>query len=100
MADTKHPLSLLNDSCQSDGALGCILPPDAKLLAAGWERRFIADPRMTRDAVDTYSDLGYEVKLQPLNTDRVLDQCSGCKAMLESFNEVYTRKRSVKPDDE
>jgi hypothetical protein len=73
--------------------LGCTLPPDAKMTAEGWERRFIADARMARDAVDTYTQLGYEVRLEPIDTDGLKDECSGCKALFKQFSAVYTRKR-------
>lgn len=69
------------------------MPPDPELTAKGWEQRFIADPRMARDAVDTYGDLGYEVKLVPLKLDTLKDECSGCKAILKQFSTVYTRRR-------
>lgn len=74
--------------------LGCTLPPDPKLLAKGWERRFIADPRMAREAVDSYGELGYEVRLEPISLDGLKDECSGCKAMLQRFSAVYTRKKA------
>ncbi len=44
----------------SNSFLGCTLSPDPELSAQGWELRFVGDARMTRDAKDTYIDLGYE----------------------------------------
>ncbi len=87
-------MQILNDKCQRDPAdfLGCTLPPDPKMIAEGWERRFIADARMAREAIDTYTQLGYEVRLEPINTDGLKDECMGCKALLERFSAVYTRK--------
>ncbi|MFQ5751153.1 MAG: hypothetical protein ACE5HI_04085 [bacterium] len=91
----QKPTPVTNNRCQSKGGtlIGCTIPPDAKLLAAGWERRFIADARMARDAVDSYSELGYEVRLEPVNADELKDECSGCKALFRQFKAVYTRKK-------
>jgi len=75
------------------GFLGCALPEDASLLKQGWEKRFMADSRMAREAVETYGALGYEVKLEPLNEAAMKDECSGCKAILRQFSVVYTRKK-------
>jgi len=75
------------------GFIGCALPADASLLEQGWEKRFMADSRMAREAVETYGALGYEVKLEPLSEDAMRDECSGCKAILRQFSIVYTRKK-------
>jgi len=73
-------------------SLGCTLPPDPELMAQGWQRRFIADPRMARDAVDNYHELGYEVKLEPVSLEHLKDECSACRTILERFQTVYTRR--------
>ncbi len=84
----------VDGSCTSaDGDfIGCTLPPDPELAAEGWELRFIADARMARDAVDTYNEVGYEVKLVALTGDALKDECSGCKAIFQQFKALYTRK--------
>ncbi|MFQ5865079.1 MAG: hypothetical protein ACE5IW_07615 [bacterium] len=84
----------MNDKRQSDTSAfwGCTLPPDPKIIAEGWERRFIGDARMAREATDTYRELGYEVRLEPINTDGLKDECRGCKAIFDQFSAVYTRK--------
>lgn len=98
--DNKQPradvaLKLISDHCKIENAgfLGCTLPPDANLIAEGWERRFIADERMARDAIDTYMELGYEVRLEPVSTINLREECSGCKALFDQFRAIYTRKR-------
>lgn len=85
----------MNKNYQSnkENFLRCLLHPDPKLLAEGWEQRFIADARMARDAVETYNELGYEVKLESVSTEGLRNECSGCKILLEKFNVVYTRKK-------
>lgn len=85
----------MNTRCQSDSGnyLGCTLPPDPELLAEGWERRFIADARMAREALETYSELGYEVRLEPVDAEALRDECSGCTALFSQFCAIYTKKK-------
>ena len=95
-----NPLNLLSDSesCRvtpGGSYLGCALPPNQALLEQGWERRFIGDARMARDAVDNYTAMGFEVRLESLNPDELRDDCTGCKAMFSEFKAVYTRKKPV-----
>ena len=94
-ANSKEEFHRIDKSCENVGGdfIGCTLPPDPELAAKGWELRFIADARMARDAMDTYQDVGYEVKLVALTGDSLKDECSGCKAIFQQFKAVYTRKK-------
>ncbi len=94
MTDKRDSAKIGDGSCRSDAAdfLGCTLPPNPELIARGWRRRFIADQRMARDAVETYKELGYEVILEPVSVERLKDECSGCRAVLERFQALYTRR--------
>lgn len=85
----------MNRPCfdRSNSFVGCTLSPDPELSAQGWELRFIGDARMTRDAKDTYTDLGYDVKLQPVSANDLKDECRGCQIVFEQFKAVYTRKK-------
>lgn len=69
------------------------LEPDPELVVAGWERRFTADGRRAREMVTLYSELGYEVHLEPVKADDFEDECEQCTllALLE-FVTIYTRK--------
>ncbi|MCG8607933.1 hypothetical protein MJD09_23475 [bacterium] len=84
----------VEDACPSSESNfgGCAAPPNPKLIAEGWERRFVADARMALDAKETYLQLGYEVKLESLATSYLKDECSGCHILLKDFSVVYTRK--------
>jgi len=95
--NSKQEFHGVNRSCESAAGdfIGCTLPPDPKLAAEGWELRFIADTRMARDAVDTYREVGYEVRLVALKADDLKDECSGCKAIFQQFKALYTRKKQV-----
>jgi hypothetical protein len=90
-------LNLISEHCKIEhaGSRGCTLPPDAKLLAEGWQRRFIADERMAREAIDTYSELGYEVRLEAVNTSGLSEECGGCQSLFKHFCAIYTRKKFV-----
>jgi hypothetical protein len=69
------------------------LSPDPALLAAGWELRFITDSHRAMEAVNLYSELGYEVKTEPARTEHLKDECDGCRSVFSEFLMVYTRKR-------
>ena len=69
------------------------LAPDPALTAAGWSRRFIADPQRTREATDLYTQLGFEVRAEPLRPEELSDDCSDCRLLLLGFRTIYTRRR-------
>jgi hypothetical protein len=68
------------------------LEPDPGLIADGWEFRFITDGRRALEAVDLYTELGYEVRTEPARTDTLAEECGGCKSVFAEFLMVYTRK--------
>jgi hypothetical protein len=69
------------------------LAPDPALTAEGWERRFIADPRRAREATDLYTQLGFEVRAEPLSPEELGDDCSDCQLVLLGFRTIYTRRK-------
>ncbi len=70
-------------------------PPDPRLVAEGWERRFMVDKRRVAEFTDLYSALGYEVRAEPIRPDEVGPECSDCTlVMYQIFVTLYTRKRS------
>ena len=91
------------DRPQRDGSpTGCTSDPDDTacamagnpvLLAQGWERRNIADQRMAREAADLYSQMGFEVRTEPLSAQNLPQQCVGCSPLLQRFVVVYTRSK-------
>jgi hypothetical protein len=42
------------------------LKPNSSLIAQGWERRFTADEQRAKEAMELYSQLGYEVRAEPV----------------------------------
>ncbi len=68
------------------------LTADPELVAAGWERRFIADKQRADEAMELYRSLGYEVCAKPLRKEEVGPDCDDCQlVMLLNFTTIYTR---------
>ncbi len=78
----------------NESYLGCDLPHDPVLTSEGWQWRCNTDNNRTREVVDTYRELGFEVRLVPVSVDGLSDSCAGCKEALCTFSAVYTRKSS------
>jgi hypothetical protein len=87
----------MSNNCQVDhsNVPGCVSPPDPNLIAAGWERRFIADAKRAQDAIEMYGEMGHEVRLEPVNTTGLSEACSGCLIAFAQFSVVYTRKKKT-----
>jgi hypothetical protein len=70
------------------------LEPDPALVAEGWERRFSADEHRAKEAMELYSQLGYEVRAEPLRPEEMHEDCEDCKTVVAlQFQTIYTRKR-------
>jgi hypothetical protein len=85
------PLKILDPS----GISGCTCKDEAQLTADGWERRYVADQRAAVEAETNYRQLGFEVKLVPLDPESLRDECSDCKAVIGDYRIVFTRRRVV-----
>ena len=70
------------------------LKPDPKLVAEGWERRFIADQKRAEETMELYRQLGFEVCAKPVEADQLGTDCDDCQVvMLLNFTTIYTRKK-------
>jgi hypothetical protein len=68
------------------------LAPDPARVAAGWERRFIADGARVEEAMRLYEELGFEVCADPLQPEALAGECEDCQLlMLLKFKTIYTR---------
>ncbi len=68
--------------------------PDPARLAAGWERRFLADPVRAREAAELYEHMGFEVALDPVRPEDLEPGCADCALVSAAgFRMVYTRRR-------
>lgn len=70
------------------------LRPDPALVAEGWERRFTADEQRTKEVMELYAKLGYEVRAEPVRAEELDDDCQDCRTVVSvHFRTIYTRKR-------
>ncbi len=66
--------------------------PDPRLLAEGWQRRFMTDGLRAEEAMAMYRSLGFEVLAQPVKSEDVADECSDCRLLMAlRFATIYTR---------
>ncbi len=65
---------------------------ESELEAQGWERRGeFREPRLS-EFVQLYEEMGFEVKLMPLDPDN-LPGCGICfEGDIEKYRVIYTRK--------
>ncbi len=67
-------------------------PPDPELVAAGWVRRFMADPERAAEAIELYQGMGLEVKAFPLSPMDFALACGDCPGSIEDdYVVIYTR---------
>ncbi len=70
------------------------LQPDPALVADGWERRFTADSQRAAEAIELYTKLGYEVRVESLRPEEITGECEGCHSLATlEFKTIYTRKK-------
>ena len=83
------------EECSASGGtvLGCRLPMDPALKEQGWEWRCNADGTKLRNVVDAYEELGFEVRLEPLDLSGLSDSCRGCRSALAVSHAVLVRSR-------
>lgn len=70
------------------------LQADPRLLAEGWERRFTTDEERAGEALELYSQLGYEVRAEPILQGELDVDCTDCHSVMRSrFKTIYTRMK-------
>ena len=74
--------------------MGCAIQGEEKLTADGWEWRCNTDTNRLREVVDTFEEMGFEVRLEPLNLERLSESCAGCMETLCRLSAVYIRRPS------
>ena len=87
----KAPLEHSADRVLSEAQL----QPNPTLVAEGWERRFTADEQRAKEAMELYSQLGYEVRAEPVSPEELYDECQDCRTVVSyRFCTIYTRKKT------
>ena len=72
-------------------------PPDPARLAAGWERRFIAEAGRAEEMMQLYRALGFETAADPLDVNLLSDSCVDCAQILWlRYRTIYTRRAPEK----
>ena len=66
---------------------------DPGLKEQGWEWRCNADAAKLDQVVDSYRELGFEVRLEPINLNGLAAGCGGCKSALIQSNAVFVRAK-------
>ena len=70
----------------------------SELEADGWEKGSIADDTRLEELVETYEEIGYQVKLIPVPTGD--DACNECmKRDPDRFRVIYIRRSSLKTEE-
>ena len=77
----------------SGGFLGCKLPRNQVLLDQGWSWSCNTDPVRVREVTDTYEELGFEVRLEPIDLTQLSADCNSCMDVMRGFSAVYVRKK-------
>lgn len=75
------------------GVLGCHLSGDPALKEEGWEWRVNAEGAKLRQVVDSYRELGFEVRLEPIDLSGLSEACWGCRGVLSQSTAVFVRTR-------
>lgn len=92
--DAIRPLSMLVQREARRVLTDAQLQPDPARVAAGWQRRFITDATRSEEMLGLYRELGYEVCADPVKPEELLDDCQGCRVVVESqFVTIYTRDK-------
>ena len=64
-----------------------------RLVAKGWERRFMADSERASEAAELYTSLGYEVRAESVSPSELSDECADCQLVVcHTYVTIYTRK--------
>ncbi len=68
-----------------------------ELLDEGWTRRFTAMGRRLNEVAELYSELGFEVRLEPVDPDQEetmsAESCKGCFVTMQART-IYTRPKA------
>jgi len=69
---------------------------DPDRIAAGWERRFVADASRVEEMTNLYRKLGFEVVADPILPQLFEGDCEDCQLLVYlQFRMIYTRKRQA-----
>ena len=71
-------------------------PSSSALVGEGWERRFVADADRADEAVEIYTQLGFDVYVEPVTASELSDECNECALVATcQFRTIYTRIKAL-----
>jgi hypothetical protein len=71
-------------------------PANTQLAAEGWQRRYMADPNQVKDAINLYTELGFEVRTEVIQPSELSTLCGSCGlATCRAYVTIYTRKKPI-----
>ncbi len=64
-----------------------------ELIAAGWQRRYLADHKRAEEAQTMYAELGYDVLLENPDPAQFDSDCGDCaNSACSAYVVIYTRR--------
>ena len=72
-----------------------VVRTDDDLIAEGWTRRNMSDPKCAQETVAQYEALGFEVRVESLKPEDFDAKCAACAlSVCSSYVVIYTRKKA------
>ncbi len=92
--DVVQPLSFLVEVEARQVLSDVQLRADPLRVAYGWKRRFLTDASRTKEVMELYEQLGYEVCADPVHVEDLVGACADCQlVILQNFKTIYTRRK-------
>lgn len=64
---------------------------EGALAGDGWTRRAVAAPSRLEELTALYRQLGFDIRLEPIELDAMEMSCTGCAPDLADCRAIYTR---------
>jgi hypothetical protein len=64
---------------------------EGALAGDGWTRRAVAAPSRRDELTALYRQLGFDIRLEPIELDAMDSCCAGCAPDLADCHAIYTR---------
>lgn len=87
---------MTDKSCHTSLPRPIMVDPEADpcLAAEGWQRRFTGDTIRAKEAIQLYTELGFEVHLETIQPSELSPACGDCRlAVCYAYQTIYTRKK-------
>jgi hypothetical protein len=90
----------MSDSPFADGPIReskeCGVSANEMLVAEGWMRRHIIEPKRAEESAEMYREMGFEVRIEKLQKSDFGTACQGCGVTgCDDYVMIYTRRDSI-----